>query len=129
MEGSLKLKEISYIHSEAYASGELKHGSVALIDPEFPTIMVDGGGVLSAKNISSVQEVKARDGKVIGVIADGDKNTQMYSDVLSFPSTGVPEIDPFVEIIILQLFSYYTALILGRDIDKPRNLAKSVTVE
>lgn len=129
MEGSLKLKEISYIHSEAYASGELKHGSVALIDPDFPTIMVDGGGVLSAKNISSVQEVKARDGKVIGVIADGDKNAEMYSDILPFPSTGVPEIDPFVEMIILQLFSYYTALKLGRDIDKPRNLAKSVTVE
>ncbi len=66
---------------------------------------------------------------MIGVITDGDKNEKMYDDVLLFPSTGVPEIDPFVEMIILQLFSYYTALTLGRDIDKPRNLAKSVTVE
>ena len=66
---------------------------------------------------------------MIGLVADGDKNAVMYSDVVSFRSTGVPEIDPFVEMMVLQLFSYYTALTLGRDIDKPRNLAKSVTVE
>lgn len=128
MEGSLKLKEISYIHSEAYASGELKHGSIALIDTEFPTVMVNGSGPLYAKNISSVQEIKARSGQVIGVVADNDAKKDMYDAVLPFSHLH-EDLDIFLEVVILQLFSYYVALKLDREIDKPRNLAKSVTVE
>lgn len=127
-EGSLKLKEISYIHSEAYASGELKHWSIALIDENFPTIMVNGNTTLYDKNISSVQEIKARNGKVIGVVSWDDKKKHLYDAVLEFDSLH-PDIDPILEVVVLQLFAYYIALHLGREIDKPRNLAKSVTVE
>ena len=128
MEGSLKLKELTYLHSEAYSSGELKHGSIALIDENFPTIMVNGGGPLTAKNNSSVEEIKARGGKVLGVIAENDNHASLYSDVITFPPI-IPEVNPFLEVMILQLFSYHVANKLGRDVDKPRNLAKSVTVE
>jgi glutamine-fructose-6-phosphate transaminase (isomerizing) len=128
MEGSLKLKEISYIHSEAYASGELKHGSIALIDENFPTIMVNGKTSLYEKNISSVQEIKARNGKVIGVMASDDPKKDMYDAVMTFDSIQ-SDVDPILEVVILQLFSYFVALHLDREIDKPRNLAKSVTVE
>lgn len=127
-EWSLKLKEISYIHSEAYASWELKHGSIALIDENFPTIIVNWRTSLYEKNISTVQEIKARSGRVIGVIASSDPHKDMYDDYMEFRSL-TPEVDPILEVVILQLFSYYTALELGREIDKPRNLAKSVTVE
>lgn len=128
MEGSLKLKELTYLHSEAYSSGELKHGSIALIDENFPSIMVNGGGPLTAKNNSSVEEIKARGGKVIGIIADGDSHSSLYTDSIRFPSI-IPEVNTFLEVMILQLFSYHVANKLGRDVDKPRNLAKSVTVE
>jgi glucosamine--fructose-6-phosphate aminotransferase (isomerizing) len=128
MEWSLKLKELTYLHSEAYSSGELKHGSIALIDENFPTIMVNGGGPLVAKNNSSVEEIKARGGKVLGIIADGDPHASFYTEVITFPSI-IAEVNPFLEVMILQLFSYHVANRLGRDVDKPRNLAKSVTVE
>lgn len=128
MEGSLKLKELTYIHSEAYSSGELKHGSIALIDENFPTIMVNGGGPLVAKNSSSVEEIKARGGKVLGIIAEGDDHKGLYTDVITFDAI-LPEVNPFLEVVIMQLFSYHIANVLGRDVDKPRNLAKSVTVE
>lgn len=128
MEGSLKMKELTYIHSEAYSSGELKHGSLALIDEEFPSIILNGPGWLHAKNCSSVQEVKSRKGRVIGVVGFDDPKKEIYDDVLEFPAT-IPELNPFLEVVVLQLFSYYTATVLGRDVDKPRNLAKSVTVE
>jgi glucosamine--fructose-6-phosphate aminotransferase (isomerizing) len=128
MEGSLKLKEISYIHSEAYASGELKHGSIALIDENFPTVIVNGQTSLYEKNVSSVQEIKARGGKVIGVVATSDKKKDRYDATMEFESLH-PDVDPILEVVILQLFSYFVALYLGREIDKPRNLAKSVTVE
>lgn len=128
MEGSLKLKELTYLHSEAYSSGELKHGSIALIDAEFPSIMVNGGGPLIAKNNSSVEEIKARGGKVLWIIARGDDHIELYTDSITFDPL-VEELNPFLEVMILQLFSYHVANKLGRDVDKPRNLAKSVTVE
>ncbi len=124
----MKLKEISYIHSESYASGELKHGSIALIQEDFPTVIVNGNTSLYEKNISTVQEIQARDGKVIGVIDSQDRNKSMYDEVLEFDSLH-PDVDPILETVVLQLFSYFIALELGREIDKPRNLAKSVTVE
>lgn len=128
MEGSLKLKELTYIHSEAYSSGELKHGSIALIEEDFPTIIVNGWGPLMAKNHSSVEEIKARSWKVIGIIASTDPKKSIYSDTIEFTPLH-DELNVFLEVIILQLFSYHMANALGRDIDKPRNLAKSVTVE
>ena len=128
MEGSLKLKELTYIHSEAYSSWELKHGSIALIEEDFPTIVVNGWGPLMSKNHSSVEEIKARKWKVIGIIASTDPKKSIYSDVIEF-SPLHDELNVFLEVVILQLFSYHMANALGRDIDKPRNLAKSVTVE
>lgn len=128
MEGSLKLKELAYIHSEAYSSGELKHGSIALIDSDFPSLMVNGGGILSPKNASSAEEIRARGGNVIGIIAKNDPNKQVYADVIEFDPL-ISELNPFLEVVILQLFAYHIANSLGRDVDKPRNLAKSVTVE
>ncbi|MBC7503643.1 glutamine--fructose-6-phosphate transaminase (isomerizing) [Candidatus Gracilibacteria bacterium] len=128
MEGSLKLKELAYIHSEAYSSGELKHGSIALIDAEFPSLMVNGGGILSPKNASSAEEIRARGGKVVGIIAKGDSNKHIYADTIEF-NPLISELNPFLEVVILQLWAYHIANSLGRDVDKPRNLAKSVTVE
>ncbi len=128
MEWSLKLKELAYIHSEAYSSGELKHGSIALIDAEFPSLMINWGGVLSPKNVSSAEEIRARGGAVIGIIAKNDTNKYIYADVIEFDPL-ISELNPFLEVVILQLFAYHIANSLGRDVDKPRNLAKSVTVE
>ena len=103
-------------------------GSIALIDHDFPTIMVNGKTSLYEKNISSVQEIKARDGQVIGVVASDDPKKDMYDAVMTFDSIQ-SDVDPILEVVILQLFSYFVALHLDREIDKPRNLAKSVTVE
>ena len=128
MEWSLKLKELAYIHSEAYSSGELKHGSIALIDAEFPSLMINGGGILSPKNASSAEEIRARGGKVVGIIAKNDTNKHIDADVIEFDPL-ISELNPFLEVVILQLFAYHIANWLGRDVDKPRNLAKSVTVE
>lgn len=128
MEWSLKLKELAYIHSEAYSSGELKHGSIALIDSDFPSIMINWGGPLSPKNASSAEEIRARGGPVIGIINKNDPNKHIYADVIEFDPL-ISELNPFLEVVILQLFAYHIANFLGRDVDKPRNLAKSVTVE
>ena len=128
MEWSLKLKELAYIHSEAYSSGELKHGSIALIDAEFPSLMINGGGILSPKNASSAEEIRARGGPVVGIIARWDSNKHIYADVIEFDPL-ISELNPFLEVVILQLWAYHIASYLGRDVDKPRNLAKSVTVE
>ncbi|TPV59022.1 glutamine--fructose-6-phosphate transaminase (isomerizing) [Aestuariibacter sp. GS-14] len=129
MEGALKLKEISYIHAEAYASGELKHGPLALIDEEMPVIVVAPNNELLEKLKSNVEEVRARGG-IMYVFAD--KDTAFASDdtmrVINVPHCDAP-IAPIIYTIPLQLLSYYVALIKGTDVDQPRNLAKSVTVE
>ena len=129
MEGALKLKEISYIHAEAYASGELKHGPLALIDDEMPVIVVAPNNELLEKLKSNVEEVRARGG-IMYVFAD--KDAKFTGDdtmrVISVPHCE-PAIAPIIYTIPLQLLSYYVALIKGTDVDQPRNLAKSVTVE
>ena len=129
MEGALKLKEISYIHAEAYASGELKHGPLALIDEEMPVIVVAPNNQLLEKLKSNVEEVRARGG-IMYVFAD--KNAKFVSDetmrVINVPHCE-PVIAPIIYTLPLQLLSYYVALIKGTDVDQPRNLAKSVTVE
>ncbi|GHG02381.1 glutamine--fructose-6-phosphate aminotransferase [isomerizing] [Deinococcus piscis] len=128
-EGALKLKEISYIHAEAYAAGEMKHGPIALIDEHLPVVVVATESRLLEKTISNVQEVRARGGRVILILSDGDtENVQHAEDVLYVPRCD-EMISPIVNAVPMQLLAYYTADTLGKDVDKPRNLAKSVTVE
>lgn len=127
-EGSLKLKEITYHHSEAYPSGELKHGPLSLVDENFPVISINPSGKFYDKNISTMKEVKARDWIVIWVVSKDDPNKDLYNDVIEIPNTSL-ELTPFTISIALDLFAYFTASKLWREIDKPRNLAKSVTVE
>ncbi|HPA19557.1 MAG TPA: glutamine--fructose-6-phosphate transaminase (isomerizing) [Verrucomicrobiae bacterium] len=129
LEGALKLKEISYIHAEAYPSAEIKHGVIALISPEFPTVIICPRDGVYEKNLSNLQEIKARKGPVIAIAHPDDTTAaSMADDVLPVPETH-PIVQPILNVVPLQLFAYHTAVALGRDVDKPRNLAKSVTVE
>lgn len=129
MEGALKLKEISYIHAEAYATGEMKHGPIALIDENMPVVAVATSSKLYEKTISNLQEVKARDGIVIALANAGDKVIRQHADyVITVPETD-ELVSPLVNVVALQLLAYETAARLGLDVDQPRNLAKSVTVE
>ncbi len=129
MEGALKLKEISYIHAEAYPSAELKHGVIALISPDLPTVAICPRDGVYDKNISSIQEVRARKGPVIAVASEGDNHiASVADDVIRVPATH-PAVQPILNTVPLQLFAYHIAVELGCDVDKPRNLAKSVTVE
>jgi glucosamine--fructose-6-phosphate aminotransferase (isomerizing) len=129
LEGALKLKEISYIHAEAYATGEMKHGPIALIDDDMPVVAIATTSSLYAKTVSNLQEVKARDGIVIAVASEGDEVIPQHADyVISVPET-LELLSPLVNVVPLQLLAYETANRLGLDVDQPRNLAKSVTVE
>jgi glucosamine--fructose-6-phosphate aminotransferase (isomerizing) len=129
LEGALKLKEISYIHAEGYAAGEMKHGPIALIDNNLPVVVVAAKDRYYEKVVSNIQEVKARKGNLIAVVTEGDSNLKdMVDDVLEIPACD-EVLTPLLAVIPLQLFSYYIALARGCDVDQPRNLAKSVTVE
>ena len=129
MEGSLKLKEISYIHSESYAAGELKHGTISLIEKNMPVIAVTTQRELLAKTISNMREVKTRGAYVIDVCPeDVSIDAESADFVINIPSAD-DIIMPLVAVVPLQLIAYYTAVLRGNDVDKPRNLAKSVTVE
>ena len=129
LEGSLKLKEVSYIHAEAYEAGELKHGTLALISSGVPVIALATQKSVYEKTLSNIKEVKARDAVVIGIAAQGDTELKKYTDhVIYVPNTD-ELIIPLLTVLPLQLLAYYTAITRGCDVDKPRNLAKSVTVE
>jgi len=129
LEGSLKLKEISYIHAEAYAAGELKHGTLALITENIPVIALATQPHLYEKMWSNVQEVKARDAQILALMMEGEETkTQGVDAVFTVPAT-IPILAPVLTVIPLQLIAYHTAVVRGCDVDKPRNLAKSVTVE
>ncbi|KKP79742.1 MAG: glutamine--fructose-6-phosphate aminotransferase [Candidatus Moranbacteria bacterium RIFOXYA12_FULL_35_19] len=129
LEGALKIKEISYVHAEGYATGEMKHGPIALIDENFPSIFICPKDSVYEKNISGMQEIKARGGKIIAIATVGDKEiARIADDVIYIPKT-LEMLTPFVSVIPLQLFAYYFGVAKGYDVDKPRNLAKSVTVE
>lgn len=129
MEGALKMKEVSYIHAEGYAAGEMKHGPIALIDRSFPTVAVATRHALRSKLISNIEQVQARGGEVLAVVTEGDREIASLADqVVEIPET--PELlEPIVATVPLQLFAYYVAVRRGCDVDQPRNLAKTVTVE
>jgi glucosamine--fructose-6-phosphate aminotransferase (isomerizing) len=129
MEGALKLKEISYIHAEGYAAGEMKHGPIALTDIKTVVVGIMPADAVYEKILSNIQEVKARKATIFSVITEGDKKTKKYADhVFQIPRT-LEELYAILTIIPIQLYSYYIAKNLGRNVDQPRNLAKSVTVE
>lgn len=129
LEGALKMKEISYIHAEAYAAGELKHGTLALIVEGVPVIVLATQNDVYDKTISNLQEVKARDAVVIAIAQEGDSNIAKYADHVIFIPRAEKYLTPLLSVLPLQLLAYYAALTRGCDVDKPRNLAKSVTVE
>ncbi len=129
LEGALKLKEISYIHAEAYATGEMKHGPIALIDADLPVVAVATASALYDKTISNLQEVRARDGIVIALASRGDARIAAHADDVLYVPETLELLSPIVNVVALQLLAYETAVRLGRDVDQPRNLAKSVTVE
>jgi glucosamine--fructose-6-phosphate aminotransferase (isomerizing) len=129
LEGALKLKEITYIHAEGYPAAEMKHGPIALVDETLPVVFIATKDAYHDKILSNMQEIKARKGKVISVITEGDSYSQSLSDDVMI----IPECDeivaPMLSVVPLQLLAYYIGIAKGQDVDKPRNLAKSVTVE
>ncbi|WP_299212062.1 glutamine--fructose-6-phosphate transaminase (isomerizing) [uncultured Dokdonia sp.] len=129
LEGALKLKEISYIHAEGYPAAEMKHGPIALIDEQMPVVVIATKKGHYEKVVSNVAEIKARSGKIIGIVTEGDEEVRELADhVIEIPETLEP-FTPLLATIPLQLLSYHIAVMLGKDVDQPRNLAKSVTVE
>jgi glucosamine--fructose-6-phosphate aminotransferase (isomerizing) len=129
MEGAIKLKELSYIHAEGFQSGEMKHGPIAMIDENFPSFFVVPEDSVYEKNLSNIQEIKSRNGKVIAIATAGDtKVKEIADDVIYIPKT-LEMLTPILAVIPMQLFAYHVAVLRGCDVDKPRNLAKSVTVE
>ena len=129
LEGALKLKEISYIHAEGYPAAEMKHGPIALVDENLPVVFVATKDSYYEKIVSNVQEIKARRGKVIAVATEGDTIIPGMADDVMFVPDADEIIAPLLSVIPLQLLSYYVGVAKGLDVDKPRNLAKSVTVE
>jgi glutamine---fructose-6-phosphate transaminase (isomerizing) len=129
LEGALKLKEISYIHAEGYPAAEMKHGPIALIDQNMPVVFIAPNDVSHDKVITNIQEVKARKGRVIAIVSEGDQEIKGMADfVIEIPQT-VDSLQPLLSVIPLQLLSYHIAVMRGCNVDQPRNLAKSVTVE
>jgi glucosamine--fructose-6-phosphate aminotransferase (isomerizing) len=129
LEGSLKLKEISYAHAEGYAGGEMKHGPLALIDKNFPTVALVNKNHLYEKMISNLEEIKARGGPILAIATEGDQRIKKVADDVIYVPATVEQLEPMLNVIPLQLFAYYFGVGRGYDVDKPRNLAKSVTVE
>lgn len=129
LEGALKLKEISYIHAEGYPAAEMKHGPIALIDENMPIVVIATKKGHYEKVVSNIQEIKSRKGKIIGIVTEGDKQVRELADhVIEVPET-IESLTPLLTTIPLQLLSYHIALMLGKNVDQPRNLAKAVTVE
>ena len=129
LEGALKLKEVSYIHAEGYPAAEMKHGPIALIDEETPTVVIVPTDSMYDKTLSNLQEIKARGGPIIAIATEGNPNiAKQCDDVLYVPAT-LDCLFPLLGVVPLQLLAYHIAVARGCDVDKPRNLAKSVTVE
>jgi glucosamine--fructose-6-phosphate aminotransferase (isomerizing) len=129
LEGALKLKEISYIHAEGYPAAEMKHGPIALIDSDMPVVAIATHNAMYEKVLSNIQEIKARQGRVIALVTKGDETISKIADrVIELPDC-MECLEPLVATIPLQLLAYHIAVCKGKDVDQPRNLAKSVTVE
>ena len=129
LEGALKLKEISYIHAEGYPAAEMKHGPIALIDENMPIFVIATSKGHYEKVVSNIQEIKSRSGKIIAIVTEGDTQVKEIADhVIEIPETE-EAFTPLLTTIPLQLLSYHIALMLGKNVDQPRNLAKAVTVE
>ena len=129
LEGALKLKEISYIHAEGYPAAEMKHGPIALISQEMPVVVIAPSSGMYEKVVSNIQEIKARKGKIISIVTEGDEEVRNLSDYyIEIPDTEEC-LAPLLAAVPLQLFAYHIAVVKGCDVDQPRNLAKSVTVE
>jgi glucosamine--fructose-6-phosphate aminotransferase (isomerizing) len=129
LEGALKLKEISYIHAEGYPAAEMKHGPIALIDENMPVVVIAPKDQVYDKVISNIQEIKARNGHVIAIATEGDEDICRLADHVFYIPKVLYQLTPLLSIIPLQLLAYYIAVMRGKDVDQPRNLAKSVTVE
>jgi glucosamine--fructose-6-phosphate aminotransferase (isomerizing) len=129
LEGALKLKEVSYVHAEGYAAGELKHGPISLLDAEVPLVAIATRSALQDKLISNVMEGRARDARVLMVATEGDEGIREFADDILWVPQTMEALSPILAIIPLQLFAYHMAVVRGTDVDQPRNLAKSVTVE
>jgi glucosamine--fructose-6-phosphate aminotransferase (isomerizing) len=129
LEGALKLKEISYIHAEGYPAAEMKHGPIALVDADTPSVFLMPRGPIFDKVMSNLEEVKARGGPVIAVACEGDEDVAARADEVIYVPEVPDYLQPIVSAVPLQLLAYHIALLRGCDVDKPRNLAKSVTVE
>ncbi|MCX8084314.1 MAG: glutamine--fructose-6-phosphate transaminase (isomerizing) [Calditerrivibrio sp.] len=129
LEGALKLKEISYIHAEGYPAGEMKHGPIALIDKNMPVFFIATDSNIYEKTLSNIEEVKARDGMVIAIATEGDEEIRRKADHVIFVPKTIEETSVFPNAVVTQFFAYHCATLLGLDVDQPRNLAKSVTVE
>jgi glucosamine--fructose-6-phosphate aminotransferase (isomerizing) len=129
LEGALKLKEISYIHAEGYAAGEMKHGPIALIDADMPVVVIANRSPVYDKVISNLEQVRSRDGIVIAIATEGDTEiAEKANEVIYIPDLG-DYLTSIVATIPLQMLAYHVAVLKGTDVDQPRNLAKSVTVE
>ncbi|MDE2876406.1 MAG: SIS domain-containing protein, partial [Gemmatimonadota bacterium] len=129
LEGALKMKEVSYIHAEGYPAAEMKHGPIALIDENMPVVVLAPRDTVYAKTLSNIEEVRARHGRVIAVVNDRNDEVTAHADErIVIPST-VPALMPVLATVPLQLLAYHVAVLRGCDVDQPRNLAKSVTVE
>jgi glucosamine--fructose-6-phosphate aminotransferase (isomerizing) len=129
LEGALKLKEISYIHAEGLPAAEMKHGPIAMIDPGMPVVVIAPRDHTYGKILSNIEEVRSRDGRVIAVANEPDRDLERLADEVLYVPPAISCLSPLVNVIPLQLLAYHTALVRGHDVDKPRNLAKSVTVE
>ena len=129
LEGALKLKEISYIHAEGYPAAEMKHGPIALIDENMPVVFIAPQDAVHSKIVSNIEEVKARGGKVIALINEGDTEIERLADATFTIPVTLDLLTPILTSVPLQLLSYYVAVARGCNVDQPRNLAKSVTVE
>ena len=129
LEGALKLKETSYVHADAFPGGELKHGHIALLSEDFPVFAIMTKNQLYDKMRSNVEEIKARKAPIILIATEGDVGAKNLSEDIIYVPETMELLEPLLNSVALQLFAYHTAVLLGRDVDRPRNLAKSVTVE
>jgi glucosamine--fructose-6-phosphate aminotransferase (isomerizing) len=129
MEGALKLKELSYVHAEGYAAGELKHGPIALLDPQTPLVAIATQGATYEKLVSNVAEARAREAPVYAIATEGDEEIARYAQEVVYVPETLEELSPVLAVLPLQLLAYEVAVARHTDVDQPRNLAKSVTVE